>query len=236
MKKNSILFLMLSVIIISGCDALGIKEKNDDSVQAEPLTTAVTNNQLSGSSKDGESTSQQVAALQNEIDELVSTLNMKDTTIADMENKIIEMTSKMEEISSEAAKTKASFDNIQSKISINNQYRNIAIIVAAVSIILNVILVYMLIKARAKYSRAALPPAKSDEHILHKDENKTVPLQNNIKNEGTQNHDSSSNKDVKPARRGRPKAAGSAKQTSTSQEKQKTTPAKKGRVKKNTEE
>ena len=166
MKKYSILLLMFSLIIFAGCEALGIKEKNNQDKQ-NTVNTAVNDNQISASNLEEGSTAEQIATLQTEIDELVSTLNMKDTAIADLENKVIEMTAKMEELSSESAKTKAAYDNLQGKISINNQYRNIAFIVAAVSILLNILLVYMLIKARSKYSRAALPPAKKDEDILN---------------------------------------------------------------------
>lgn len=183
MKKYTLMLIFL-LVITTGCNALGIKES--DNTTAEPNITENSNNFLddnqvsNGNQVDFHA--EQVAALQKEIDELVSTLNTKDMTIVELENKVAELTTKIEELSGQVANTQAAYDNLQGTISANNQYRNIAIIVALVSILLNIILVYMLIKAKSKYARAALPPAKKDEEKMQDNQNKDEQAKSN-KNE-----------------------------------------------------
>lgn len=183
MKKYTLMLIFL-LVITAGCNALGIKESDNTTV--EPNITENSNNFLddnqvsNGNQVDFHA--EQVAALQKEIDELVSTLNTKDMTIVELENKVAELTTKIEELSGQVANTQAAYDNLQGTISANNQYRNIAIIVALVSILLNIILVYMLIKAKSKYARAALPPAKKDEEKMQDNQNKDEQAKSN-KNE-----------------------------------------------------
>lgn len=227
MKKFPMLLLIATFLIITGCDALGIKERDNNSNELNSANAAVSDNEQSGANMDSTS-AQQISALQLELDELVTTLNEKDTIIANLENQLNDIKVKFDENSSNAAKLQADYDNLQSQVSVNNQYRNIALIVAAVSIIINIILIYLLIKMRSKYNRAALPPAKKDEHILSKDNEKESKKNNEEIKEKTENKAEvktpSEEKKVaeespKSAKRGRPKADATKTTTKTTKPK-----------------
>lgn len=179
MKKYTLILLLL-LTFMAGCNALGIKES--DNTTKEPNVEENSNNFLDDNQVSNGNQVNFHAELQKEIDELVSTLNTKDMTIVELENKVTELTAKIDELSGQVANTQAAYDNLQGTISANNQYRNIAIIVALASILLNIILVYMLIKAKSKYARAALPPAKKDEEKMQDNQNKDEQAKSN-KNE-----------------------------------------------------
>lgn len=213
MKKYTlILFIFLAVM--TGCNALGIKESDnatENTVEENNAGGFLNDNQVSSGTQT-DTQAEQIAQMQKEIDELVSTLNTKDMTITELENKTNELTKQIDELSREAANAKAAYDNLQGKVSVNNQYRNIAIIVALASILLNVILVYMLLKAKTKYSRAALPPAKKDESVLNDDAKKIEKteekdVKNNTSESDAKLNAEENNKPDKEQKRGRPKKA-----------------------------
>lgn len=237
MKKYT-LILLLFLVVLSGCNALGIKESdnttNGSNVE-ESTGGAVNDNQMSASTQINMQ-AEQIAEMQKEIDELVSTLNTKDMTIVELENKVNELNTQIDELSGQVANSKAAYDNLQGMMSTNNQYRNIAIIVALASILLNVILVYMLIKAKSKYSRAALPPAKKDENLVS--ENNTAKPE--VKKEAAADNKTEEKTETKPeenaaaenseAKRGRPKKAEHTEENTETN----TSAKKRGRPKKDT--
>lgn len=237
MKKYT-LILLLFLVVLSGCNALGIKESdnttNGSNVE-ESTGGAVNDNQMSASTQINMQ-AEQIAEMQKEIDELVSTLNTKDMTIVELENKVNELNTQIDELSGQVANSKAAYDNLQGMMSTNNQYRNIAIIVALVSILLNVILVYMLIKAKSKYSRAALPPAKKDENLVS--ENNTAKPE--VKKETAADNKTEEKTETKSeenaaaenseAKRGRPKKAEHTEENTETN----TSAKKRGRPKKDT--
>lgn len=233
MKKYTLILLLL-LTFMAGCNALGIKES--DNTTKEPNVEENSNNFLDDNQvSNGNQVNfhaEQIAELQKEIDELVSTLNTKDMTIVELENKVTELTAKIDELSGQVANTQAAYDNLQGTISANNQYRNIAIIVALASILLNIILVYMLIKTKSKYSRAALPPAKKDDEA-NKDNNKAdeKPQSNDkVTEESAAATETNTDETISP-KKGRPKKEENSPETQTE------TPAvakKRGRPKKDT--
>lgn len=207
-KYTIILFIFLAVM--TGCNALGIKETDNNTKNNVEETSGgfLDDNQVSSGSHI-DTQSEQITEMQREIDELVSALNTKDMTIAELEGKVNELTSQIEELSRQIASMQAAYDNLQGKVSANNQYRNIAIIVALASVLLNIILVYMLLRAKTKYSRAALPPAKKDESVLDNSVKKEETNKKEAKNEAvennTKNTSENENNTAKEQKRGRPK-------------------------------
>ena len=237
MKKYT-LILLLFLVVLSACNALGIKESDNatNGSNVEKSTGgAVNDNQMSASTQINIQ-AEQIAEMQKEIDELVSTLNTKDMTIVELENKVNELNTQIDELSGQVANSKAAYDNLQGMISTNNQYRNIAIIVALASILLNIILVYMLIKAKSKYSRAALPPAKKDENLVS--ENNTAKPE--VKKETTEDNKTEEKTETKQeenaaaenreSKRGRPKKAEHTEENTETN----TSAKKRGRPKKDT--
>lgn len=216
-----VISLMLALLVFSGCDALGIKQAENSSSDnlsqnADAASSVSLDNQISAS------TGQQAAAdeilnLQKEIDELVGTVNAKDAALAELENKLKLFEDEKQQMAAKAASVEAELADLKDTISTNNQYRNIAIIVALVSLLLNTLLAYLLIRTRIRNKRAALPPAKEDilddndtkktaENSVHKTEinnqtdNSTLSEDENIKNK-----EESENKEQPAKKRGRPK-------------------------------
>ncbi len=225
MKKYSILFILF-LAVITGCNALGIQEADNASSEnvVETANGVVNENQVSAGTQ-VDLQAEQIAQMQTEIDELVSALNTKDMIVAELENKTSELNKQIEELTVKMANTQAAYDNLQGLVSTNNQYRNIAIIVALVSILLNILLIVMLFKAKAKYSRAALPPAKKDEDILNKESKKD---NNVIENENKAQENTAP--EAKESKRGRPKKA--EKIAENKEETENNTAKKRGRPKK----
>lgn len=228
--KKYVISLMLTLLVFSGCDALGIKQA-DNSSSDNVSQNADTASSVSLDNEISASTGQQAAAeeilnLQKEIDELVSTVNAKDVALTELENKLKLLEDEKQQTAAKAASVEAELADLKDTISTNNQYRNIAIIVALVSLLLNILLAYLLIRARIRNKRAALPPAKEDaqadndakenteERIFHyagKNIEIEITKDNNDSNDTTEEN-LSEKKDDAPAeqpakKRGRPKAA-----------------------------
>lgn len=222
--------LIITLVIFTGCDALGIKQADnastDNASQADVnslSTSASLDNQISAS--DGiQPASEEILKLQKEIDELVSTINTKDITITELEDKVQNLENEKQELAAQFATTEAELIDLKDTISTNNQYRNIAIIVAAASLLCNILLVFLLIRYRMRNKRAALPPAKSDapyEADNNKaddkiSDNKDIPadstvsnIENNTDNEKTNVSDNEKHEDNTSKKRGRPKTVNS---------------------------
>lgn len=237
MKKYSILFILF-LAVITGCNALGIQEADNASSEnvVETANGVVNENQVSAGTQ-VDLQAEQIAQMQTEIDELVSALNTKDMIVAELENKTSELNKQIEELTVKMANTQAAYDNLQGLVSTNNLYRNIAIIVALVSILLNILLIVMLFKAKAKYSRAALPPAKKDEDILNKESKKDKKEEKQEESKKDNNVIENENKaqentapEAKESKRGRPKKA--EKIAENKEETENNTAKKRGRPKK----
>ncbi|MDE7315079.1 MAG: hypothetical protein K2N11_05175, partial [Mucispirillum sp.] len=188
MKKYAI-SLMLTLLALSGCDALGIKQADNSSSDNLSQNTDAASS-VSLDNKISASTGQQAAAdeilnLQKEIDELVSTVNAKDAALAELENKLKLFEDEKQQIAAKAASVEAELADLKDTISTNNQYRNIAIIVALVSLFLNALLAYLLIITRIRNKRAALPPAKED--ILAAGNNTKETAENSVQKTETNN-------------------------------------------------
>ena len=228
--KKYVISLMLTLLVFSGCDALGIKQADNSSratwSQNEDTKSSVSlDNQISASNGQ-QAASEEILNLQKEIDELVSTVNAKDVALTELENKLKLLEDEKQQTAAKAASVEAELADLKDTISTNNQYRNIAIIVALVSLLLNILLAYLLIRARIRNKRAALPPAKEDaqadndakenteERIYHyagKNIEIEITKDNNDSNDTTEENLSEKKYDTpaeKPAKkRGRPKAA-----------------------------
>lgn len=167
--KKYVILLIFALSVFYGCDAMGIKQtdKSSDNVLQNIDVNASSktfDNQISASVGQQEQ-ADEIAKLQNEIDELVSAVNTKDVAIAELENKMKVLDEENKQMSSKAASVTAELVDLKDTISTSNQYRNIAIIVAVISLLFNALLVYLYINARMRSKRAALPPAKEDVHI-----------------------------------------------------------------------
>lgn len=228
--KKYVISLMLTLLVFSGCDALGIKQadnsSSDNVSQNEDTASSVSlDNQISASNGQ-QAASEEILNLQKEIDELVSTVNAKDVALTELENKLKLLEDEKQQTAAKAASVEAELADLKDTISTNNQYRNIAIIVAFISLLFNALLAYLLIRARIRNRRAALPPAKEDaqadndakenteERIFHyagKNIEIEITKDNNDSNDTTEENLSEKKDDTpaeKPAKkRGRPKAA-----------------------------
>lgn len=164
--KKYVISLMLTLLVFSGCEALGIKQADNSSSDnvsqnADAASSVSLDNQISASTGQ-QAAAEEILNLQKEIDELVSTVNAKDVALTELENKLKLLEDEKQQTAAKAASAEAELADLKDTISTNNQYRNIAIIVALVSLLLNALLAYMLIRARIRSKRAALPPAKED--------------------------------------------------------------------------
>lgn len=225
--KKYVISLMLTLLVFSGCDALGIKQtdnsSSDNSSQNTDTASSVSlDNQISASTGQ-QAAAEEILNLQKEIDELVSTVNAKDAAITNLENKLKLLEDEKQQTAAKAASVEAELADLKDTVSTNNQYRNIAIIVALTSLLLNILLVYLLIRVRIRNKRAALPPAKKDaqadndvketteEPLFHySDENIEIAVSKESNDSNKEK--SSEKKDDAPAeqpakKRGRPKAA-----------------------------
>lgn len=165
MKKYIILFMLASSVFY-GCDALGIKQADNSSDDISENTGKSTpsssfDNQIS-ESKGRQSQSNEILQLQKEIDELISTINAKDVALTEFENKIKLLEEEKRQIAAKSATVTAELVDLKGDISTNKQYRNIAIIIAVISVFFNALLAYLYIRTRARNKRAALPPGKED--------------------------------------------------------------------------
>lgn len=164
--KRYVISLMLTLLLFSGCDALGIKQADNSSSDnvsqsADAESSVSFDNQISASTGQ-QAASEEILSLQKEIDELVSTVNAKDVALTELENKLKLSEDEKQQAAAKAASVEAELADLKETISTNNQYRNIAIIVALISLLFNALLAYLLIRARIRNRRAALPPAKED--------------------------------------------------------------------------
>lgn len=164
--KKYVISLMLTLLVFSGCDALGIKQadnsSSDNVSQNEDTASSVSlDNQISASNGQ-QAASEEILNLQKEIDELVSTVNAKDIALTELENKLKLLEDEKQQTAAKAASVEAELADLKDTISTNNQYRNIAITAAVISLLFNALLAYLLIRARIRNKRAALPPAKED--------------------------------------------------------------------------
>ena len=146
--KKYVISLMLTLLVFSGCDALGIKQadnsSSDNVSQNEDTASSVSlDNQISASNGQ-QAASEEILNLQKEIDELVSTVNAKDVALTELENKLKLLEDEKQQTVAKAASVEAELADLKDTISTNNQYRNIAIIVALVSLLLNILLAYLL--------------------------------------------------------------------------------------------
>lgn len=219
--------LLVTLVIFTGCDALGIKQadnsSSDNNSQADvnSLSAPVSlDNQISAS--DGiQPASEEILKLQKEIDELVSIVNTKDITITELEDKVQNLENEKQELAAKFATTEAELTDLKDTISTNNQYRNIAIIVAAASLLCNILLIFLLIRYRMRNKRAALPPAKADAPYKADDnktddkisDNKDMTADNTVKNienntdtEKSSVSDTEKHEENTSKKRGRPKA------------------------------
>lgn len=225
--KKYFISLMLTLIILSGCEALGIKQADNVSSDnlsenQETVSSSLSfDNQISASTGQSAS-SDEILNLQKEIDELVSTVNAKDIALTELENKIKLLEDEKQQTAAKAASVEAELADLKDSISTNNQYRNIAIIVAFISILFNGLLAYIIIRSRMRNKRAALPPAKNDvqvysevkENISEESSKPESSKQPDIKNNALLDKEniqadvkSAENKNTAAKKRGRPKAA-----------------------------
>lgn len=166
--KRYIISMMFILLILTGCEALGIKQadnaSNENSSQGQEKAAEQSvsfDNQMSASSGQN-AASEEILNLQKEIDELVSAVNAKDIALTELENKLKLLEDEKQQTAAKAASVEAELVDLKDSISTNNQYRNIAIIVALISLLLNILLAYIIIRSRMRNKRAALPPAKND--------------------------------------------------------------------------
>lgn len=225
--KKYVISLMLTLLVFSGCDALGIKQadnsSSDNISQSEDTVSPVSlDNQISASTGQ-QAASEEILNLQKEIDELISTVNAKDVALTELENKLKLLEDEKQQTAAKTASVEAELADLKDSISTNNQYRNIAVIVAFISLLFNALLIYLLIKARIRNKRAALPPAKEDAQGDNKEKtavdtplketetNKDTEIKTEVNSQETENvKDTAENKAAaeKPAKkRGRPKTA-----------------------------
>ena len=214
---------MLTLLVFSGCDALGIKQadnsSSDNVSQNEDTASSVSlDNQISASNGQ-QAASEEILNLQKEIDELVSTVNAKDIALTELENKLKLLEDEKQQTAAKAASVEAELADLKDTISTNNQYRNIAITAAVISLLFNALLAYLLIRARIRNKRAALPPAKEDAQDYSSENTATdTPLNNTdagtdadaeieIKIEVDAQTENDKEKNMPAKKRGRPKAA-----------------------------
>ena len=165
--KKYVISLILTLLVFSGCDALGIKQADNSSSDngsqnADTALSVSLDNQISASTGQ-QAAAEEILNLQKEIDELISTVNAKDIAVTELENKVKVLEEEKQHAAAKAASVEAELADLKDTISTNNQYRNIAIISALISLLLNILLAYLLIITRIRSKRAALPPAKEDE-------------------------------------------------------------------------
>lgn len=229
--KKYVISLMLTLLVFSGCDALGIKQadnsSSDNVSQNEDTASSVSlDNQISASNGQ-QAASEEILNLQKEIDELVSTVNAKDIALTELENKLKLLEDEKQQTAAKAASVEAELADLKDTISTNNQYRNIAITAAVISLFFNALLAYLLIRARIRNKRAALPPAKEDAQDYSSENTATdTPLNNTdadtdadaeieikidvdaqTENDKEKNMSESKNAEQPAKKRGRPKAA-----------------------------
>lgn len=226
--KKYVISLMLTLLVFSGCDALGIKQTDNSSSDslsqnADTASSVSLDNEISASTGQ-QAAAEQILNLQKEIDELVSTVNAKDVELTELENKLKLLEGEKQQTAAKAASVEAELADLKDTISINNQYRNIAIVVALVSLLLNALLAYLLIRTRIRNKRAALPPAKEDAQADNDNNVKETSAASHSEKTVTNNQTDNStlledeNKSVKDVavnesqeqsakKRGRPKAA-----------------------------
>ena len=229
--KKYVISLMLTLLVFSGCDALGIKQadnsSSDNISQNEDTASSVSlDNQISASNGQ-QAASEEILNLQKEIDELVSTVNAKDIALTELENKLKLLEDEKQQTAAKAASVEAELADLKDTISTNNQYRNIAITAAVISLLFNALLAYLLIRARIRNKRAALPPAKEDAQDYSSENTATdTPLNNTdadtdadaeieikidvdaqTENDKEKNMSESKNAEQPAKKRGRPKAA-----------------------------
>lgn len=211
---------MLTLLVFSGCDALGIKQTDNSSSDslsqnADTASSVSLDNEISASTGQ-QAAAEQILNLQKEIDELVSTVNAKDVELTELENKLKLLEGEKQQTAAKAASVEAELADLKDTISTNNQYRNIAIVVALVSLLLNALLAYLLIRTRIRNKRAALPPAKEDaqadndvketaEEPLFHYSDKNIEIEINKENSSEKNDKETIKQSAK--KRGRPKAA-----------------------------
>lgn len=164
--KNKLILLILVLLTFTllfvGCDALGIKQADTETAtDSENMLSNSLDNQISASAGQ-QSASEEILRLQKEIDELVSVVNTKDINITELENKLQALEDEKADIIAKSSSIEMELSNLKETISVNKQYRNIAIIVAIISVLFNVLLAYLVIRARIRNKRVALPPAKED--------------------------------------------------------------------------
>ena len=165
--KKYVISLILTLLVFSGCDALGIKQADNSSSDngsqnADTALSVSLDNQISASTGQ-QAAAEEILNLQKEIDELISAVNAKDIAVTELENKVKVLEEEKQHAAAKAASVEAELADLKDTISTNNQYRNIAIISALISLLLNILLAYLLIITRIRSKRAALPPAKEDE-------------------------------------------------------------------------
>lgn len=218
--KKYVISLMLTLLVFSGCDALGIKQTDNSSSDslsqnADTASSVSLDNEISASTGQ-QAAAEQILNLQKEIDELVSTVNAKDVELTELENKLKLLEGEKQQTAAKAASVEAELADLKDTISTNNQYRNIAIVVALVSLLLNALLAYLLIRTRIINKRAALPPAKEDaqadndvketaEEPLFHYSDKNIEIEINKENSSEKNDKETIKQSAK--KRGRPKAA-----------------------------
>ncbi len=164
--KNKLILLILVLLTFTllfvGCDALGIKQADTETAtDSENMLSNSLDNQISASAGQ-QSASEEILRLQKEIDELVSVVNTKDINITELENKLQALEDEKADIIAKSSSIEMELSNLKETISVNKQYRNIAIIVAIISVLFNVLLAYLVIRARIRNKRVALPPAKEN--------------------------------------------------------------------------
>lgn len=229
--KKYVISLMLTLLVFSGCDALGIKQADNSSSDnvsqnADTASSVSLDNQISASNGQ-QAASEEILNLQKEIDELVSTVNAKDIALTELENKLKLLEDEKQQTAAKAASVEAELADLKDTISTNNQYRNIAITAAVISLLFNALLAYLLIRARIRNKRAALPPAKEDAQDYSSENTATdTPLNNTdadtdadaeieikidvdaqTENDKEKNMAESKNAEQPAKKRGRPKAA-----------------------------
>ncbi len=181
--KKCFITLSLTLFIILGCEALSIKkaEKKVDNENIE-----LTEDNYINYTDD-------IIMLKEKISELINKINEKDTIINAIENEketlIMELLSKENE-----------FLSLKEIINKKQKFKNIMMIALIVSILLNIILLYLLIHFKKRSKRKALPPAKVDIINEKEKEIKDDKKENNQDEKIEDNE-----KSQKPRKRGRPK-------------------------------
>lgn len=159
MKKYAVLMAVAALFLLSACEKLGItkNEANDDTAAEE----IVKNEQnLTGYHSSGD---EEISNLRHELETLMASISEKESVILQKDGFIEELQYKITSVETELNDMKKTITDIAME-------RNIAGIIAGVSLLLNIVLLYIVLRKRSEKEKIpALPPVPADKN--GKDEN-----------------------------------------------------------------